>query len=84
MDLRESYEALFQVQVNQKLTESVRENYRNQLRYWSDMDLFQYHVNEEKINLEIGSLQNKAAEIEAKGGDQQNVLEEICLQMDTL
>ena len=48
------------------------------------MDLFQYHVNEEKINLEIAILQNKAAEIEAKGGDQMNVLVEICNQIDAL
>jgi hypothetical protein len=38
------------------------------------MDLFQYHVNEEKIQLEIGNLQHKAAEIEAKGGDNVKIL----------
>jgi hypothetical protein len=29
IDLRESYEALYQVQVNQKLVESVKENFQS-------------------------------------------------------
>lgn len=53
IDLRESYETLYQVQVNDKLIESIKENFRNQFRYWSDRDLFQYYVSEETIQLEI-------------------------------
>ncbi len=84
LDLREAYEALYKVQVDDSLIQSVKENYRNQLRYWSDMDLFKYHVIEEKIQLEITSLQKKAAEIYDPLLNENKASEELCQQIDRL
>lgn len=41
------------------------------------MDLFKYHVSEEKIQLEIANLQKKALEAEGLP-DYERITEEIC------
>ena len=88
IDLRESYEALYQVQVDQTLVESVKENYRSQLFYWSEMELFKYHVEEEKLQLEIAAQQRFAAQLsdptKAQDAATEAILEKLCSKIDLL